>query len=513
MFDINNIPYEDNKTWSIIKKGHTSGVFQLESELGKQWASKIKPSNINELSAVLALLRPACLDSGMTKQYYLIKSGQEPPLRFDDTEIDSILEATEGVLIYQEQLMKFGSEIAWPDLPRLKKLVMVDKLRKGIGKKDSKLITGLRSDFLSGCVRNGRTEDVGHQLFELIESAGRYAFNDAHAKKYAIWTYRTAYLKANNPYEFYCVYMTYSKIKQKPREELYNLINEARMLGIRVLQPNVIMKNSEFELSQDANGKNIMYGLSHIKQVSFADVETIANNCVDTFQNLLNLMIRVDISRRLRVQSVIGLIRSGACDVYDLSRSSMLGLVDVVKSLSTKEKEHLSLKLDNCKDYGQVKDVLLYISENVSVKKRKDLVVSEIDMWNTEEEDDDEQMLVMETQLLGIEMSASVEYSTNKRKMNCKSCFSNYHNNDNKKGFLIGRVKEVREIVTKKGRNKGSKMAQLTISDSSGSIKVACFPDTYRGLMGFLEENQAYEFQLNGTGSGWCIKSANLYKK
>ena len=87
--DINNISFKDKKTWKLIQNGHTSGVFQLESDLGKQWVSKIKPRNINELSAVLALLRPACLDSGMTQQYYLIKSGQEPPLKFQDSKITS----------------------------------------------------------------------------------------------------------------------------------------------------------------------------------------------------------------------------------------------------------------------------------------------------------------------------------------------------------------------------------------------------------------------------------------
>ena len=511
--DINNISFEDKKTWKLIQNGYTSGVFQLESDLGKQWASKIKPHNINELSAVLALLRPACLDSGMTQQYYLIKSGQEPPLKFQDPKIDSILEYTKGVLIFQEQLMKFGSEIAWTDLSHIEKLVTVDKLRKGIGKKDSKLIANLRNSFIDGCIRNGRSSEIAHQLFELIESAGRYAFNDAHAKKYALWSYRTAYLKANFPHQFYCVYMTYSKMKQKPREELYNLINEARMLNIAILPPTVTHKNAEFQISNINNVHGIVYGLSHIKQVSPNDIKIINQHDIGTFQKLINLLINPNLEKRIRIQTLIGLIQSGACDVYNISRTSMIGLVDIIKNLSVKEKEYLSQYIDGCDDYEDVKNILWTISNDVSVKKRKDLVQSEVNMWDTESKDNPEQNLVFENELLGIEISTQEGIVPGKRRMSCKTCFSNYQNNQNKRGFLVSRIKEIREIITKRGRNKGSQMAQLTLSDNTGSIRVACFAEVYGGLKDLLEENQIYEFQLNGTGSGWCIKSASISKK
>jgi DNA polymerase-3 subunit alpha len=511
--DINNVSFEDSKTWKLIQKGHTSGVFQLESDLGKQWVSKIKPRNINELSAVLALLRPACLDSGMTQQYYLIKSGQEPPLKFQDPKIDSILEYTKGVLIFQEQLMKFGSEIAWTDLPHIEKLVTVDKLRKGIGKKDSKLIANLRNSFIEGCIRNGWSSEIAHQLFELIENAGRYAFNDAHAKKYALWSYRTAYLKANFPHQFYCVYMTYSKMKQKPREELYNLINEARMLNVTIFPPMVTYKNSEFQISNIKGTDGIVYGLSHIKQVSLGDIKIINQHDIETFQKLINLLINPDLEKRIRIQTLVGLIQSGSCDVYGISRVSMLGLIDIIKNLSVKEKKYLSLHIDSCVDYKEVKNILWTISNDVSIKKRKELVQSEVSMWDTESKDNLEQNLVLENQLLGIEISTQEDIVLGKRRMSCKSCFSNYQNSKNKKGFLVSRIKEIREIITKRGRNKGSKMAQLTLSDSTGSIKVACFAEVYGGLKDLLEENRIYEFQLNGTGSGWCIKSASISKK
>jgi len=511
--DINNISFEDSKTWNLIQKGHTSGVFQLESDLGKQWVSKIKPRNINELSAVLALLRPACLDSGMTQQYYLIKSGQEPPLKFQDPKIDSILEYTKGVLIFQEQLMKFGSEIAWTDLPHIEKLVTVDKLRKGIAKKDSKLIANLRNSFIEGCIRNGWSSEIAHQLFELIENAGRYAFNDAHAKKYALWSYRAAYLKANYPYQFYCVYMTYSKMKQKPREELYNLINEARMLNITIFPPMVTHKNAEFQISNIKGVNGIVYGLSHIKQVSLNDIKIINQHDIETFQKLINLLINPGLEKRIRIQTLTGLIQSGACDVYDISRISMLGLIDIVKNLSVKEKEYLSRYMDDCKDYKEVKNILWIISNEISIKKRKDLVQSEVNMWDTESKDNHEQNLILENELLGIEISTQENIIPGKRSMSCKACFSNYQSNENKRGFLVSRIKEIREIITKRGRNKGSQMAQLTLSDNTGSIRVACFAEVYGGLKDLLEENQIYEFQLNGTGSGWCIKSASISKK
>ena len=145
MFDLENISLKNKKAWSLIQSGNTCGVFQLESELGKQWAKTIRPSNINELSALLALIRPACLESGMTSQYSRIKNGKEPPFKFGDEDVDRILNPTNGVLIYQEQLMKFGGEIAWKHFEHLDRLVIVDKLRKGIGKKNAKLISDLKN--------------------------------------------------------------------------------------------------------------------------------------------------------------------------------------------------------------------------------------------------------------------------------------------------------------------------------------------------------------------------------
>ena len=108
MFSTSNISLKNDKTWRLIQNGHTIGVFQLESELGKKWSAKIKPTNINELSAVISLIRPACLESGMTDTYSKVKNGLAEIPDYEDETINSILSPTMGVLIYQEQLMKFG---------------------------------------------------------------------------------------------------------------------------------------------------------------------------------------------------------------------------------------------------------------------------------------------------------------------------------------------------------------------------------------------------------------------
>lgn len=512
--DLNSIPLDNNKTWSLIQRGHTGGVFQLESELGKQWVSRIQPKNLTELSAVLALIRPACLESGMTEHYCKIKNKKEPPLRFNDIEIDRILGPTDGVLIYQEQLMKFGGEVAWKHMPKIERLVMVDKLRKGIGKKDVRLLSELKAKFIEGCVLNGRTEELALRLFSMIESAGRYAFNDAHAKKYALISYRTAYLKANHPYIFYTVYLTYSKSKQKPKEEIRDLINEARMLGMSILPPDVKSGNEEFI----TEGKDILYGLSHIKQVSKSDVSVISNNksVVSSFLGLLVLHFdKEGLNKRVRSLAVENLIKSGSCDSYDISRRVMLEIFNIIKGLTPKEIGFVCglIKNTGATTLLEIIKIIKKCGEECSVKKRVDLVISEAESIDITEVDKDSWKVSMERDILGIEFTKIFKDDKVKHSTTCKECFKLSKNNKGKKGDLAVDISEVINLVTKKGKNPGSEMCQLVVSDNSGSLKLACFPDKYSKYKTVFMEGERYSISIIGTGSGWCLNEINLLKQ
>ena len=503
MFTTSDISLKNDKTWRLIQNGHTIGVFQLESELGKKWSAKIKPSNINELSAVISLIRPACLESGMTETYAKVKSGASEKPDYNDDIINSILSPTLGVLIYQEQLMKFGGEIAWSDLPYLERLVIVDKLRKGIGKKDQKIIIDLRDKFIDGCIKNGRSKETGERLFSLIEGAGRYAFNDAHAKKYALWAYKTAYLKANFPLEFYCTYLTYSKAKQKPKEEIQDLVNEGRMLGVTILPPSV--SNSSFDFS--IINKEIVFGLSHIKQVGESDSETIINHRPKTFSALLRLHFIGD--NKLRSLAVDSLIKSGACDSYGLSRATMSGIFLMLRELTQKEIEFIFTIVEDDSTAKDIVDAVVSCANKKSVKKRKDIVLSEAAAINLTAEDSTIVKVSLEKDLLGFAFSYDHNVNVDDEQT-CKDCFNRSKNNKSAKAYVSVKIDSIKQTTTKNGKNPGQLMCQMTVSDNSGAISVVCFPSTYEKYKSDLQIGMYCSLTLRGTGFGWSVETVKI---
>jgi DNA polymerase-3 subunit alpha len=508
MFTTSDISLKNEKAWRLIQNGHTIGVFQLESDLGKRWASTIKPSNINELSAVISLIRPACLEAGMTDSYFKVKFGMSEMPDYNDEAINKILEPTLGVLIYQEQLMKFGSEIAWSDLNYIDRLVIVDKLRKGIGKKDQKTILDLKDKFINGCIKNGRSKETSEKLFELIEGAGRYAFNDAHAKKYALWSYKTAYLKANFPLEFYCTYLTYSKGKQKPREEISDLINEARMLGIEIKKPDISISKSDFYFVDENGKKSIYFGLSHIKQVGENDAACIENTRPSSFYELLRMHFDASEDNKIRGQAVESLINSGACDNYGISRSTMNSIFLMLKELTKKEIEFIFHK----KTFNSIKDLIDCVYEcgdKQSVKSRKEIVKSEAKAIDIKAIDSSPILASKEKDLMGF--SFTYDYNLNQSdEGSCKDCFKNYKNNKNTSINLSVKVSEISTLLTKKGKNPGQEMARFKISDNTGSINVVCFPEDYQKIRGIISEDGYYLVNLIGTGNGWSVKSVKI---
>jgi DNA polymerase-3 subunit alpha len=503
-FDTNNLSLKNDKTWRLIQNGHTIGVFQLESDLGKKWSATIKPSNINELSAVISLIRPACLESGMTETYSKVKNGLSEKPDYNDETVNSILSPTMGVLIYQEQLMKFGGEIAWKDLPYLERLVIVDKLRKGIGKKDQKIIIDLKDKFIAGCLKNGRSKEMAEQLFSLIEGAGRYAFNDAHAKKYALWAYKTAYLKANFPLEFYCVYLTYSKGKQKPREEIQDLINEGRMLGIEILPPSISKSENDFCIKNET----IIYGLSHIKQVGDSDATAIVNVRPKTFLELLKLHFGNG-DFKIRSLAVESLINCGACDEYGFSRSTMLSIYLMLRQLTAKEIEFVLNELNENSTAADLIKAVRNCAETKSVKKRKEIVMSEANSINLLSNDSAMVKSSAEKDLMGFSFSYDHNVNT-EDDWSCKDCFNKSKNNRKLSAVLTAKITKLKPTTTKKGKNPGQEMCQITISDNTGTINVVCFPEQYQKLKNVISEGAYCMLKLNGTGFGWSVESIKI---
>ena len=209
---ITNTNLECKRTWELISDGNTKGIFQLESRLGQMMAKKLKPENIEQLSALIAVLRPGSLEAirdgkNITTHYIDRKNGKESIDYFHPI-LESVLKDTFGEMIYQEQAMEISRVVAGFNLQE------ADELRKSIGKKNTELMAKVKGKFLAGAKNLGIvSESEAEQIFSWIEKSQRYSFNKSHAVSYAINGYLSAYYKAHNPLIFFTSYLRFAKDK------------------------------------------------------------------------------------------------------------------------------------------------------------------------------------------------------------------------------------------------------------------------------------------------------------
>ena len=275
------IDYKDDKTWGLFKDGRTKGVFQLESNLGKSWSKKVSPHNLEELAALIALIRPGCLKAisegkSMT-QHYVDRKSKKDKVTYLDESLEEILSPTYGVLVYQEQSMRIAQKLAGFDLKE------ADKLRKAIGKKKADLMAKVKEDFLRGCESTGIVDnDTALEIFSWIEKSSRYSFNKSHAVAYAMNSYWSAWYKANHTKEFFLSYFFHAADKQDPHQEVYELLSEAKLFNLEVKIPNISKFSKKFKIY----GKTIQFGIKDIKSLTGVTVDKVVQAVIDTEKEL-----------------------------------------------------------------------------------------------------------------------------------------------------------------------------------------------------------------------------------
>ena len=241
--------YNDEKTWQLFAEGKTKGVFQLESNLGKSWSKKLSPNNIEELSALIAIIRPGCLKAfvdgkSMTQHFIDRKHGREEVTYLHES-LEEILAPTYGVLVYQEQSMRIAQKIAGFDLQE------ADVLRKAIGKKKADLMAKVKKSFIAGAKKTKVVDkETAEEIFSWIQASSRYAFNKSHSISYAVCSYWSAYDKAHSPEEFFLSYLYYANEKQDPHQEVYELISEAKLFDIQTRTPSLANFEDKFNVKR-----------------------------------------------------------------------------------------------------------------------------------------------------------------------------------------------------------------------------------------------------------------------
>jgi DNA polymerase-3 subunit alpha len=336
LINIDQLPLDDKKTYDLLNRAETLGVFQLESGGMRDLCKKFQISSVEHITALVALYRPGPMD--LIPDFIKRRHG-EIEIKYEHPLLESISKETYGILIYQEQVMQATQLLAGYSLGK------ADLLRRAMGKKKVEEMAKQREDFVKGChEKNQIPKTKANQIFDLLEKFAGYGFNKSHAAAYAIVAYQTAYLKANYPVEFFCAMMTNDMANT---DKLAEYIAEAREFDIEVLGPDVNESGVFFAPARE--GKAIRFGMAAIKGVGEAAVETIlkARNEGGKFKTLSELCERVD-GRALTRKPLEALIKTGACDCFGQSRATLFAQIErtmarAASILSDKQKGQSSL--------------------------------------------------------------------------------------------------------------------------------------------------------------------------
>lgn len=489
-FDIYKITYDCTRTWDMICDGRTKGVFQLESNLGKSWAKRIKPRDIGELADLCALIRPGCLKAfvagkSMTQHYLDRKYGREKTEYLDPC-LEPILKPTQGVLVYQEQSMKIAQVVAGFDLQQ------ADDLRKAIGKKKAGLMSQVKKSFIEGASSEGIvTDEVAEEIFGWIEKSNRYAFNKSHAVSYAMCGYWSAYAKAHFTTNFFCSYFYYSSGKQDPQREVRELFSDCKLEDIPVKHPSLSRINSHFTIEDKA----IYFGLENLKSIGKNQASKFMNavDCAseELDKNIsefswLEFLIYVcpNVSKTV-AKTIIscGMLSS----ISTSSRNSMIYEFDILCKLTKKEKDWLRENFDPAQSLD-FKDTLKKLAPTkklgggTSNKNRMEIIKSELYQLENppyDLSDDPEWIINEEDKIFGIPLTYSKvdACDTSSANTTCKEVFNG------KTGFVIlaTAINQANEYRIKKGKSKGKKMCFLHIEDATCELdNVVVFPDCYQ---------------------------------
>jgi DNA polymerase-3 subunit alpha len=319
--DMTALPLDDEKTYEMMARGDSVGVFQFESEGMREALKKVGPDEFEDLVALNALYRPGAMD-----QIPTYARGKKNPdtITYVDDRLRPITEATKGVILYQEQTMQIAKSIAGFSGPR------ADDLRKAIGKKNREAMAELKPMFFDGCRESGTAPDVIEMLWTVNEKSADYSFNRSHAACYGLIAYRTAWLKANYPAEYMAALIS-SVMDTKDKVPFF--VNQAESMGIEILPPDVNLSDHEFMVVEG----NIRFGLDAVKGVGYAAVEAIkrAREAGGPFTSLWDFCERVD-ARAVNKRAIEALVKCGAFGSTGATRRGMLDVLDAAQAAGQK---------------------------------------------------------------------------------------------------------------------------------------------------------------------------------
>jgi DNA polymerase-3 subunit alpha len=452
--DVQRIPLDDRKTYEMLARGEAAGVFQFESSGMREALKQVRPTELEDLIALVALYRPGPMQYIPT--YAKRKNGQEP-VTYIDPRLEPILSDTYGIALYQENYMEIAKQLAGFSPAE------ADDLRKAIGKKIHSLMASLKDKFLEGCAQNGLTPAVANQLWKDTEASQDYSFNKSHAAGYALIAYRTAWLKANHPREYMAALIS-SVMNTKDRVPIY--VNACHEMGIEVEPPDVNESQCDFAVVE---GK-IRFGLNAVKNVGDSAARLIVEERErgGTYHSLFNFVRRLDPST-VNKRALEALIKCGALDSLNDTRRGMLETLDTAVAIGAR------YHADRLAGQGSFFDGFQTEVETTSTE----------DPPIPDHEYEKNELLRMEKETLGVYVSEHPLQAIReqlRRKTDCPLAEIERRRDGEvvTAGGLVGAIKQ---LTTKKGEP----MVFLRLDDLTGSSEVVVFNSVYGASRDLLE--------------------------
>lgn len=484
--DINytNLTLNCQKTWDLISSGKTRGVFQLESNLGRTYAKRLAPDNLDQLAALTALLRPGCMNcivegKSMTNHYVDRRHNREP-VTYIENRLESYLSTTYGIMVYQEQAINISKGIAGftPE--------QANKLRKAIGKKKADELAKLKDIFISGCINNSSyPDDIAIALFDNIEASNRYSFNASHSYGYGKLSYWTGYAKAHFPLHFFCAALKHSQDK----EELRDLMSEVSLFDIQVKNPSIDNPSQKFTIRDGY----IQYG--------YGEISDVGVDCIKLIEYVIELENKLGkpaiefswyeflilISPYVSKTVINNLISCGLLDNTGVSRTRQLHEYNTLIKLKT-AKVKLKWLADNYAKYDSLLNALkgLFDITRECDKETIRSLIASIERPGKTLDDSQNSLYKIETELMGVACSADPIGKLD-RLANIKCLDFQLGKGTNNLVFVVV-VKQLDERTVKTGPNTGKKYANIKLADKTGEVECTVFTKEWLDLKSLIVE-------------------------
>ncbi len=463
LVDISQIPRDDKTTYDeIFLKCQTTAVFQLESRGMKDLIRKLKPDCFDDIIALVALFRPGPLESGMVDDYINVKHGAKP--EYAHPLLEPILNPTNGVILYQEQVMQIARELAGYTLGG------ADMLRRAMGKKKPEEMAKQRAIFTEGAINNQIDESIATYVFDLMEKFAGYGFNKSHSAAYALVAYQTAWLKRHYPAAFMAAVMSSD---MDNTDKVVILIEECREMKLTLRPPDINLSHYRFTVNDN---NEIVYGIGAIKGVGESAIEDLLKEREQNgkFIGLYDLCKRVEL-RKVNRRVLEALIKAGAFDSIDDNRASHMA--ELTTALRVAE-QHGKMSLTGQND-------LFGLAVQVDQSDDSEAYTTIVEPWSEKER------LDAEKTTLGLYLTGHPidQYEAELQHIRHGSISSLLADAERSKGKMEGRVAGLIVEMRTRQTKKGTMMGFATLDDRTGRLEVAAFSKTFEKYRDILSKD------------------------